>query len=367
MIFGGSATVLRLCLCRYDDAAASSLLPDGIWEAGFGAMEDWLRNIGESLRGPDKESPWVEIRREGWSDIHEFMSSVEKLANMPSLSPERAGFLFRGQASDSWSLRPSLWRLFEGTKSRLRVEDVLTIEFDSIRYYQSRARSHLPSQLIPHENDVGAWLTLMQHYRAPTRMLDWTTSLNVALYFAAVDCCIEIHDTKLAQQRCARRENQNGAVWFFETNALRSSMSEMGCAPYEKERYARICADKESFVIFGANEARPNVWPYYPDMPTERMLAQKGIHTFSEQPLCDYAKLIGKSLMNDRMPDRNASPLVKLIIPWEAKAALREYLIQIDIHASTLFPGLDGIGGTISEMLELEISAYLQRHSEDMI
>ncbi|MEN6423773.1 MAG: FRG domain-containing protein [Phycisphaerales bacterium] len=278
--------------------------------------------------------------------MHKFVDSVEKLANMPRLSPENAALLFRAQGSKLPYLKPKLWEQLQ--KDGIAKEDALRIEFDTISYFKARARTYLDPRLIPQEHDVGEWLALMQHYGAPTRMLDWTTSLNVALYFAVA-------------RREGSGDSEDGAVWFFETGILLDLMKEM--KPYLKEQYAQICADRESFVAFGLNRARPNVWAYYPDLPTDRMLAQGGILTFSEQPLCDHALLIGQALLHYRKEHPKFSGLVKLVIPAEAKAALREYLIKIDVHASTLFPGLDGIGNTIREMIELETKAHLPRAS----
>lgn len=37
---------------------------------------------------------------------------------------------------------------------------------------------------LPADNDRLGWLCVMQHYRTPTRLLDWTENALVALYFA---------------------------------------------------------------------------------------------------------------------------------------------------------------------------------------
>jgi len=303
--------------------------------------EDSLSRLFHMVHEPDDERPWREVKYADPEDFHWFVDSVNMLANEPRLSPENATLLFRAQSAGLSSLKPSLWK--ELADPTIKKEDALRIEFDTIQHFKSRARLCLDALLIPHENDVGAWLTLMQHYGAPTRMLDWTTSLNVALYFAVV-------------RRQRGGSENDAAVWFFETHALLSDMEQKGHGP-RKERYAQAFGDEKSWIEFGLKEAKPNIWAHYPDAPTDRMLAQKGILVFSEQPLCDYAIFIGEALRHYRKEHPDTPPLTKIVIPAAAKALLREYLIKIDVYASTLFPGLDGIGRSISEMVALEIQA----------
>jgi hypothetical protein len=307
--------------------------------------EDSLFGLFPVIHEPDDKRPWREVKYADPQDFHKFVDSVNRLANRlanrPQLSPENAGLLFRAQRGNLASLKPSLWE--ELADPPIKKEDALRIEFDTIQHFKSRARFYLDARLIPHENDAGGWLALMQHYGAPTRMLDWTTSLNVSLYFA------------VARRQRMSSEN-DGAIWFFETRALLSYMEGKGYSP-RKERYAQVFGDKKSWIEFGLKEAKPNIWAYYPDAPTDRMLAQKGILVFSEQPQCDYAILIGKAVQSYRTEHSDSPPLTKIIIPGSAKARLREYLIKIDVYASTLFPGLDGIGGSILEMVALEVEA----------
>jgi hypothetical protein len=330
------------------------------------SYEDWLLDQFQLIHRPKKDEPWFELKYADPEATHKFIDTVAKLANMPRLSLEKAAFFFRGQADTAWSLKPSFCRQLEAADPKIKKKEALSIEFDSIRHFKARAHLYIAPQLIPHENDTGEWLTLMQHYRAPTRMLDWTTSLNVALYFAAADHWIEIHEVKAGQRRSERRKYRPGALWFFDMDGLLSHMEEKGHRPYSKERYAQIFAKEESFVAFGLKEARPNIWAYCPDVPTDRMLAQKGIHTFSEQSMCDHAKLIGKALweywekQKSLKDGRDTLPLTKLVIPAKKKAVLREHLMNLDVHASTLFPGLDGVGNTLSEMIGLEARAYSQ-------
>jgi hypothetical protein len=84
-------------------------------------------------------------------------------------------WVFRGQADARWALRTSLERVLER-------DDFAHEEDHLISLFKSRAHHYLASTPAL-ENDLG-WLALMQHHGAPTRLLDFTWSPYVALFFA---------------------------------------------------------------------------------------------------------------------------------------------------------------------------------------
>ncbi|MBF0094306.1 MAG: FRG domain-containing protein [Alphaproteobacteria bacterium] len=82
--------------------------------------------------------------------------------------------LWRGVPSDSYNLRPSVYRI------KNYNED---IEKDLFAEFRQRVRSFADVQTY----DVWDILALAQHHGIPTRLLDWTYNPLVAAFFAAAD------------------------------------------------------------------------------------------------------------------------------------------------------------------------------------
>jgi hypothetical protein len=80
---------------------------------------------------------------------------------------------FRGHADNEWELIPSIARDQRG----VAAEGTLVKRF----------KQNAASFAIDRASTEWDWLFLMQHYSAPTRLLDWSESPLVALYFAVSD------------------------------------------------------------------------------------------------------------------------------------------------------------------------------------
>ena len=103
---------------------------------------------------------------------------------------------FRGHSDSAFSLTPALFRQSETGP----VYDEAGMFHEFQRRYPERSHDH---------KSTFEWLTLMQHYGIPTRLLDWSSNLLVALYF----CC------------CREKQEADGAVYILDPTVLEKSFS----------------------------------------------------------------------------------------------------------------------------------------------
>jgi hypothetical protein len=109
--------------------------------------------------------------------VERVVDSMDGLARELNVLPNH--FAFRGQANADWGLKSTLERVIG---KRWSAENARRFESYSLQLFQSKYHIYSGSEHTPASKL--SWLSVMQHYGVPTRLIDFTTSPYIALYFA---------------------------------------------------------------------------------------------------------------------------------------------------------------------------------------
>ncbi len=153
----------------------------------------------------------------------EINSTAEALSYLYGLSLNQSNLRFRGQADFGWQVQSSIYR-FSNFQRYQTVQ------------YEKFLLDHRPPKPCPpltHTAFELEWLMISQHYTVPTRLLDWTSDILIALYFecddidnmekdGAVFVCNQDDYPMFAAYNEHAMENQ--ALSFVSTNVVNPRM-----------------------------------------------------------------------------------------------------------------------------------------------
>ncbi|HOC94250.1 MAG TPA: FRG domain-containing protein [bacterium] len=262
-----------------------------------------------------------QILIKNWNDFIEWANKVDRGPTGPTI--------FRGQPHD-WPLCPSLTRIL--IKNKVNINDARVIENKLLEDFQTKRHLHENVCNKLNEKDLLAWWEIMQHYGAPTRLLDWTKSPYVALYFAVNDL-----------------SENDGVVYVLEVGHLNWIQSVRGQKDgadirhvFEEIRKSIEGKDyKKSMVVIGS------------PTPTNRMQAQQSSLTLNTELLMPHDETADGIVFDGVHGGEGHTLLQKTIIPSQLKSVFMSELRNKGISADTMFPSIDGLGKASDELAKI--------------
>jgi hypothetical protein len=308
------------------------------------------------------------------NSLQEIISEVEKLAQ------GREGVWFRGHSDSSFELLPSVFRRSGKNQDGPYHNEVALLK-EFVRRHPQAKHEHSSTLEL---------LTYAQHYGLPTRLLDWTENLLVAIYFA----CNEFPDV-------------DGELFLRLSPKSPNNLFELACGDY-CEAIIKACIDEEYTSNILQNIAKSfddndfllklicindipiekalNIWPiankkghlhisfksedvvfpldgscfsYYPPLINKRLISQSGCFTVHS------GKISGGDILIPFTPlkPNQQSSLFSIIIPHDVKQKILYSLKNCGIDKSRLFPELEYQVQAIKDLCKYSTSKE-QCHAE---
>ena len=109
--------------------------------------------------------------------VERTVGTITELTHELNVLPNH--YAFRGQANAEWGLQSTLERVIgqKWSAQNARKFEAHSLEVFRSKYHIYSGLEHIPKSKL-------SWLSVMQHYGVPTRLIDFTTSPYIALYFA---------------------------------------------------------------------------------------------------------------------------------------------------------------------------------------
>jgi hypothetical protein len=198
-----------------------------------------------------------------------------------------------------------------------------------------RERAAIYGDVPARSGSIDEWLFLMQHYGAPTRLLDWTESALVALFFSV-----------RGRSASSQFTDEDGAIWVLhplELNNLPESIGEMTFPNTWSDHKGNVVRNnlKQPFGI----ESKPTPLPIAIQATFGKtvMASQKSCFTIHGAIRSDFETLF------------DATPLVefgwfrKYCVPAENKTRIAKELDDTGVTRSLIFPSLEGLALELKE------------------
>ncbi|NLH14997.1 MAG: FRG domain-containing protein [Phycisphaerae bacterium] len=261
-----------------------------------------------------------------WPKLYEALIAIAATDDV-TCRGQGTDYIKDGEDPDIFS---SLDRALEGISDNRRKK---VVEREIAQQFLQYAPNYLPLNEHMQLFHGITLMILMRHYGAPTRLVDWTSSIWIGAYFAV--CC---------------NFDKDGIIWIFKGSALDHYAGEK----YGHETQNVPGLGEDGLPKLMSEDYAPwvcRLMQFGPKIP--RMIAQQGLFTVGGRLGVNH-----KVAIDEIVPDDVAAPGKQIIrISASLKPEILKALHRMGINGSTLFPGIDGVGKALTEFAHFPLKS----------
>ncbi len=289
---------------------------------------------------------------------------VNNISDVILLSTSLQNFDFRGQGNILWQIQSNLERSLKDFDLFAQTENNI------ISRFKQRSANYLDR--LPSAYDYFDWLTYIQHYGGPTRLVDFSSSIYIASFFAFNEyrkgdkpVIWAINGKKLNKRikleitgseyesyqipQNSKYENYKNIENFFDYHRFLNDLIEVStfytypaiCRIVPDNQFPRLAAQQGVFYSILSDQA-----PFFKqlssiiDLNDENSLISNCdlVSTFDSQDLLKNDPLLVRISFSESFP---------------CNIYCKE-LEKMNITTETMFPGLDGLGMYLQKLLPNE-------------
>jgi hypothetical protein len=239
------------------------------------------------------------------------IGSVAQLMDvLTSVTADGREVWYRGHRDRSWRLEASVFR----TRPHREAEKAMLARF----------RQEAAAAGLPYAFDEWGWMTFAQHHALPTRLLDWSQSPLVALYFACEGLPSDSSEI-----------DTDGELFLIHPNDLNDEAGDAGGG----HPLLLTCDDPSLNDYLPGRDGQNRRKPIAVIAPLlfDRIRFQTGMFTVSQVP----------SVTGEQEPLRKARSLQSFIIPSGKKRLIKEQLTALAFNEASIYRDLDRIATRI--------------------
>jgi FRG domain len=250
-----------------------------------------------------------EVHLKNWTEFKDFAENT------------RLEYIFRGQSDANWDLSTTLDRS-KITENFKKFEDELITEF------KRGAKFYLKDEQVP--STLLEWFSMLQHFGAPSRLLDFSKSPYIAAFFAFEHTSLDVD--KVAIWVIDKIVYYQKAMYYFKDKIQKLTVT--GRYTYDDATFEKVY--KKSKV-----DDINCIFPVEPLNINQRYYLQQSIFLCQGNPFEPFKNQLSF------LSESYEKATIKVTIPTIEKKKAIQDLIKMNINRATLFPGLDGFAKSL--------------------